>query len=424
MKIFRIIIVSLFLVGISYISGTIFQTETESRRVKGDLIELSRVKYGLFSVDEWKKVLAGILTKKIEGFHLDGASREMMRDEISGFLDRQILELRDRYYEENRRQQNPVKRAIGGAQNLVATVTDIFGTLRENVPVFTDEILSFMDKPQNREALRDFILSKMNDYADRTFADIDSAEHNEILARYGYEGREQALNELRDKVNELEERKRPFEIGLVILAVLTGLIIAFSKNISRPVFLILTVICFIYLLGGLLMPMIEIDARISEMSFSLLGEPVAFHDQVLYYKSKSILEVVALMVTQSRPDLWLVGILVLTFSVVFPLAKLISTVLFLWSERIRTSKFFHFILFRTGKWSMADVMVIAIFMAYIGFTGIVTEQLLQIEKLSSVGDILTTNNSNLQIGFFAFASFAILSLLVSHKLQYSKKETA
>ena len=67
---------------------------------------------------------------------------------------------------------------------------------------------------------------------------------------------------------------------------------------------------------------------------------------------------------------------------------------------------------------MADVMVIAIFMAYIGFTGIITEQLKQIEKITPTLDLLTTNNSNLRTGFFLFTAFAILSLLVSHKLQY------
>ena len=33
--------------------------------MKEDLIELSKVKYGLFNVDEWKKVLARIITKKL-----------------------------------------------------------------------------------------------------------------------------------------------------------------------------------------------------------------------------------------------------------------------------------------------------------------------------------------------------------------------
>jgi hypothetical protein len=65
---------------------------------------------------------------------------------------------------------------------------------------------------------------------------------------------------------------------------------------------------------------------------------------------------------------------------------------------------------------MADVMVEAIFMASIGFSGIVGEQLRQLEGITTNMEVLTTNKSSLQIGFFLFAGFTILSLLVSAKL--------
>jgi hypothetical protein len=71
---------------------------------------------------------------------------------------------------------------------------------------------------------------------------------------------------------------------------------------------------------------------------------------------------------------------------------------------------------------MADVMVIAIFMAFIGFSGILRDQLKVIEVDSENFDLLTTNASTLQVGFFTFLCFAVLGLLVSHKLQYSFKE--
>src|SRR3989337_4221226 len=71
---------------------------------------------------------------------------------------------------------------------------------------------------------------------------------------------------------------------------------------------------------------------------------------------------------------------------------------------------------------MADVMVIAIFMAFIGFSGILRDQLKVIEVDSNNLDLLTTNASTLQIGFYTFLSFAVLGLLLSHKLQYSFKE--
>lgn len=66
---------------------------------------------------------------------------------------------------------------------------------------------------------------------------------------------------------------------------------------------------------------------------------------------------------------------------------------------------------------MADVMVVAIFMAYIGFSGILGEQLTQLKNISSTLDIITTNNSALQSGFFAFTAFALLSLLLAGRLK-------
>jgi hypothetical protein len=66
---------------------------------------------------------------------------------------------------------------------------------------------------------------------------------------------------------------------------------------------------------------------------------------------------------------------------------------------------------------MADVMVVAIFMAYVGFSGILTEQLKQLDNISQKMEMLTTNKSNLQIGFFAFTAFALLSLLTTNKLR-------
>jgi hypothetical protein len=70
---------------------------------------------------------------------------------------------------------------------------------------------------------------------------------------------------------------------------------------------------------------------------------------------------------------------------------------------------------------MADVMVVAIFMAYIGFSGIVAEQLSQLENISPTIDILTTNESKLNEGFFLFTGFVILSLFISNRLESIKR---
>ena len=62
---------------------------------------------------------------------------------------------------------------------------------------------------------------------------------------------------------------------------------------------------------------------------------------------------------------------------------------------------------------MSDVLIVAIFMAYIGFNGIITSQF---GNLSSTGQeivILTTNGTSLQPGFFMFLTYTLLALFLS-----------
>lgn len=409
-------ILAVLLGSIVVLSLKVYATEHQERVMKEDLIELSKIKYGLFSVDEWKQILASIITKKVEDFNFEGANRAHMRKEISAFLYKQIDQFEQRFREQN---AGTIK---GFFKNSVATLTGSFAGLKNNVPNITEDVIDFMNDPKNRKALREYIIKKISTYADDTFSKIDYSTHNAILEKYEYKNRNEAVAGLNAQIKTLAEGSNFFENTLLVIAAIVGLYILFSKRLSNKEFLLVTIGSFTLLLIGLLLPMIEIDARISNMSFNLLGEPVTFTDQVLYYKSKSILEVVSLMVTQGRLDLIGVGILVLTFSIIFPVAKSISSILYVFSEKMKSSKFIQFMVFKTGKWSMADVMVVAIFMAYIGFAGIITEQLKQLETITQNVDILTTNRSALQAGFFAFTAFSVLSLLTSHKLQYSVTE--
>jgi hypothetical protein len=410
------LLLSMLLGGIVFLSVEVFLLETKKRELKEDLIELSKVKYGLFNVDEWKNVLATVITKKIDDFNLTGTNKEKIRAQVSGFLQRQLNEMEDRFYEENS------KTVVGFfVKNSVASLTGIFKRVRKDIPKLTEEILDFLNDPRNKKAIKAYLIDKLNTYAGETFADVDYSKRNSIVAKHGFENSRGAIEGLQNKITELDTRTYPFKVALLILGFATGLIAAFAQTSSRTDFLFLTLIGVCFLVSGLMLPMIEIDARIAEMNFRLLGESVTFKDQVLYYKSKSILEVVSLMVTQSRIDLLFVGLLVLTFSVVFPASKLIALVVYLYIRKLQQNKLIRFMIFKTGKWSMADVMVIAIFMAYIGFSGIIIEQLKQIESISENIDMLTTNRSSLLTGFFTFTAFAILSLLTSHKLQYSQK---
>ena len=394
----------------------IFRAEHERRALQRDLIELSRIKYGLFSVDEWKSIISGIITTKIQEFDFEEGDRQEMREKITGFLYRVVDEFEDNFYEEN-------SKSLGGFfRSSVAGLTGMFNQIRKEVPGFTEQILEFMDNPDNREGVRSYVMSKVTDYTDRTFAEIDYTQYNAVITRYGQPDRTQTVAQIESLLADNAWRMRPYAVVLLALVVIFGVFAITASHITRSEYLLLTLICMVLLAGGVTLPMIDIDARIAEIQFTLLGEPVVFQDQVLFYKSKSILEVTQLMVTQGQLDLFAVGVLILSFSVLFPFAKLGASMLYLYRPRLRMNGVMRFFVFKTGKWSMADVMVVAIFMAFIGFKGIVSEQLRQIQNFASNVEIVGTNESCLQPGFYLFTSFALLSLLVAHRLQYTFRQ--
>jgi hypothetical protein len=66
---------------------------------------------------------------------------------------------------------------------------------------------------------------------------------------------------------------------------------------------------------------------------------------------------------------------------------------------------------------MADVLVIAIFMAYIGFSGLVGSQLGTLTRTAKAVEVLTTNGTTLAPGFFLLLGFVLASLLLSTVLE-------
>jgi hypothetical protein len=408
----RTIILTISLLVISLCGFRIYAFEQKRRAVKEDLIELSRIKYGLFSVDEWKIILSDILSKKIEEFNFSPGQKKDVKQKVEAFLVKTFNELEQRFHEEK-------SKTIGGKfQSLGVDVLGVFEKMKQDIPVFTEQILDFLSDPANRDTVKSYILEKMSEYADETFGEIDYNEHCRIIDHYAYGDRHVTMAGLQKELEDISGQAHKYILTVYFLSFFVGLLLVLKSSVPKNEFFIYALICLALLGCGLFMPMIEIDARIEAIQFSLLGEQVKFTDQVLYYKSKSILEVVRHMLYQEKWDVFLVGFLVLLFSVLFPLSKLICLIIYVHFARSRNSRLIQFMVFRTGKWSMADVMVVAIFMSYIGFSGILTEQLNQIEAMTSHLDILTTNKSSLQTGFFLFTSFAILSLLVSHKLQY------
>jgi hypothetical protein len=110
----------------------------------------------------------------------------------------------------------------------------------------------------------------------------------------------------------------------------------------------------------------------------------------------------------------LVAILMVTFSIVFPVLKLLSSAGYYANWRnARSNPIIKFFVLKSGKWSMADVSVVAIFMAYIGFNGIIDGKLGQMNMATPGPVVLTTNGTSLQPGFYLFFAFALLAMVLT-----------
>ena len=158
--------------------------------------------------------------------------------------------------------------------------------------------------------------------------------------------------------------------------------------------------------------MIEIDARMNSFVFNLFDKDISFGEQSVLFQSKSILGVTKTLLESRGIDLKIVGYMVLCFSVVFPMIKLILSAFYLGSARLQKSKLIKNIIFYLGKWSMADVFVVALFMAYIGFFGLVDSQLGAIEQNKGGFAVETVNYTHLGPGALFFTAYCVLSIIL------------
>jgi len=252
-------------------------------------------------------------------------------------------------------------------------------------------------------------------FVTQTFATQDTTRLKRILYRTDSLDIESARIKLNKAISATQALIVKESILLIILSVALFSLSGFSRQSlapSRYLFLVLSLI--LLLLAGVTTPMIDMEAKISQMSFVLVGYPIHFENQVLYFQSKSILDVFWIMITHKDLQMKFVGVLVITFSMLFPLLKIVASFGYYFNyRRARENPAVRFFVFKSGKWSMADVLVVAIFMAYIGFNGIIASQFGQLSSVSQELVILTTNGTSLQPGYYLFLTYTLLALFLS-----------
>ncbi len=237
--------------------------------------------------------------------------------------------------------------------------------------------------------------------------------YSAILKQYGCVDAVACQNELGRRIRDLDSRVA-FHYILVLGASALAFLLLSARRSAIAVQLLF---CIVLLVGGVFTPMIEVEAKISKISLIFFGQPISFPEQVLYYQSKSVLEVFKTLITMGQPEMVIVAVLVLMFSVVFPALKVITVGLCLRDpslpKKYRLAKFFAL---ESSKWSMADVMALAIFMSFVAFNGLIGSAMSGL-KGPGVELVIPTDSSKMLPGFYLFVGFVRASLWLAKKLE-------
>jgi hypothetical protein len=422
----RIAISTIFLLPAIWFTWLTVDGLAKRRDLRTDLAELQHVRYGILSADQWRGIIGPILNAQVDRLDLQGQSRNlrpMVEHSLNSLLDniqKQMSAPKPAASNTKQPSGSKAKPTTGGFTAPPMMVNMIVSSLRPHIPEYTNVVLAELSKPQNQKAFKESIRTVLNDAVKNTFSSVDMTTYNAILKRHACSAGGECEERLRGLVAQADAQlERDYLIVLALAAMAFILLTATRAPLSRAAVLVLMLFCLAMLAGGVLSPMLEVEVRVTKLDATLLGAPIEFRDQSLYYRSKTVLEVSRTLLEMHRPAMSLVAILVILFSVVFPALKMLALGASLFRPSLlRNSRIVRLLAFELSKWSMADVMVLAIFMAFIAFNGVVEGGMGGIRSQPAVQQlVLPTNSSTILPGYYLFIGFCVASIYLSKKLE-------
>lgn len=161
------------------------------------------------------------------------------------------------------------------------------------------------------------------------------------------------------------------------------------EKIRNPLALLLIAVSLACLFPGVTEPLLQIKVS---ASVPILGS-LQFYDQ-----TQSILQSIDALLQSGHT---LVGMLILLFSIVVPLAKAALLCIAALISAPKLKILLHRLVNAISKWSMADVFVVSVFMAFLA-TG----------ENSYV-------NALLHPGFYYFLAYCVISILATQLLRFA-----
>lgn len=412
-NILLIVGLSLLLCGEAYFGYRVSTLSKQQEQLKSDYSVANNITFGILSVDQWREKLATVLDGKIDEFNMTAEQKKDLQKNV----EQQLNQLVDKAVSE----MNKPQKSLGGKLKKLAFNTLVDPEeIHAEVPVFAATIVNRINKPTSKKRIKNIISSKVDQLESQTFDNTEPASvtvTRHIYKKYRVADTgafEQTINLQLNKIRTQMMNYTYAMVGCVLLALCLWLLMRRQVRLHTTLYILSLLFAFTLLVVGITATIIEVDARIQSLNFTLLSEKLSFNNQVIFFQSKSIAGIIESLIRQPKPDAILVGVLILLFVVVLPVLRIIGKGMLIWGrDRYAQNKVVKFLAFDLSKWDMADVMVVGIAMTYIGLNGILQSQLSNLNIQEELLSTVTQNNTALQPGYYIFVAYVIYSAILS-----------
>ncbi len=265
------------------------------QQIRADYSTANNITFGLLSVSQWRDQLQSVISNEIQNFDLTPEQRADLQKEIetllNSLIDKAVHSI-----------EQPKKTFKGKISKVAFNIFINPKTIHEQVPTFARKIITQVESPSSKRRLKNLTQSKMEQLGEETY---DSSRNQQLLVinavykKYNVSNADAFDKKTTLLLNNLDHTIFAFAMGMLACVVVILIIWRLLRNkpeLYATLFLLSVIAALIILLVGLTTTMIEVDARIKELNFYLLGTGITFKNQVLFFQSKSIVDVVRILI--------------------------------------------------------------------------------------------------------------------------------
>ncbi|WP_231427843.1 MULTISPECIES: paraquat-inducible protein A [Pedobacter] len=411
------LVMAILIATAGYFGYQLRTISNEQKQIKEDYSMVNNITFGVFSIDLWSESISKIISQKIKGFKITSEQKLMMREQVEKQLHSMVNQVVKEF-------NKPQKNIGGKLKNFAFKKFVDPKELHQQVPSFAKTIIDRITSPRATNKLKTIATGKVDELVAQTYDStkvaIDAVTKT-MFDKYQVTNKDDFNKNIDNKLFSMRKASYNdayYMLGCMILMVCLWVVIRKWAHLHTTLFVMSLLFALVLLFVGVTVSIIDVDARLSSINIMLMGENIAFKNQVLFYQSKSILDIADVLIKQPKPDAITVGVLILLFVIILPVLRITARGIHrLAKPSIAESGVVKYLAFESGKWDMADVMVVGIAMTYIGLNGILKSQLTSLNIKNEFMTTATVNNSSLQPGYIIFVGYVIFAFVLSYILK-------